>query len=307
MVATLEQFIDYSPIVDRPPLKWPNGARVAVWVAPNVEHYEFEPPPSRYRVPWPRVPQPDVMHYGYRDYGNRVGFWRMLEVFDQYKVRGTVSLSIALLEHFPEVGRAMVERDWAFMSHGLYNTRYLFGATVEEERAFYRDCIETLRRHTGKQLKGMLGPAFSATMNTPDLMAEAGLVYHVDWFVDDQPFPIKVKNGRLVGVPYSREINDALLFSNPGGFEGEYFLEIAKRQFDVLYEEGAESGRVMCIALHPFLIGQPHRLKYLADTLEYITRHEGVWMATADEIAEHYLTHYHDAEMARLNPAQRRI
>jgi peptidoglycan/xylan/chitin deacetylase (PgdA/CDA1 family) len=304
--VTLEQFINYSPIVDRPAVKWPHGARVALWVAPNLEHYEYQPPPSRYREPWPRVPHPDVMNYAYRDYGNRVGFWRMLEVFDQYKLRGTVSLNMAVLEHFPEVGAAMLKRDWAFMSHGIYNTRYLFGMTLEDERAFYRDTIETLHRHTGRRLKGMLGPAFSASANTPDLMAEAGLLYHVDWFVDDQPFPINVKQGRLVGVPYSRELNDALLFVNPGGFEGDYFAEICKRQFDVLYEEGAESGRVMCIALHPYLIGQPHRLKYLAEALAYITGHDGVWLATGDEIAEHYLLHHHDAELARLNPSHRR-
>lgn len=299
MAATFEQFITYSPITDRPPIKWPNNARVALWVAPNVEHYEFQPTPSACRDAWPRMPHPDVMNYSYRDYANRVGFWRMLEAFDHYKLRATVSLNVAVLEHFPEVRDAMVERDWEFMSHGLYNTRYLYGMSVEEEREFYRDCVETVRRHTGKQLRGMLGPAFTATMNTPDLMAEAGFTHHVDWFVDDQPFPIHVKKGRLIGVPYSREVNDALLFQNPS-FDADFFLEVCKRQFDVLYEEGAESGRVMCIALHPYLVGQPHRIKYLADAFGYILGHEDVWATTADEIAEYYLANYYDQEIARL-------
>ena len=299
MTATLEQFITYSPITDRPPIRWPNDARVALWLAPNIEHYEYQPPPSKYRDAWPRVPHPDVMQYSYRDYGNRIGFWRMLEVFDHYQLRATVSLNVAVLEHFPEIRDAMVQRDWDYMSHGIYNTRYLFGASVEEEREFYRDTIATVRKHTGKQLKGMLGPGFSSTVNTPDLMAEAGFVYHVDWFVDDQPFPINVKQGKLIGIPYTRDLNDALLFRNPG-FEADYFLEICKRQFDVLYEEGAESGRVMCIALHPGLIGQPHRVKYFADALAYILGHKGVWAATADEIAEYYLANYYEHEMTRL-------
>jgi len=212
-----------------------------------------------------------------------------------------------VLEHYPEIGEAMLKRDWAFMSHGIYNTRYLFGMSIDEEREFYRDTIDTLFKHTGKKLKGMLGPGFSATLNTPNLMAEAGLTYHVDWFVDDQPFPINVDSGKLVGVPYSRELNDALVFVNPGGFEGEYMLDICKRQFDVLMEEGSDSGRVMCIALHPYIIGQPYRIDYLRQILDYVARHEGTWMTTADEIADHYLRHYHDQELARLKNTSRRI
>jgi allantoinase len=300
MAASFEQFIAYSPMPKRPRLQWPNGARVALWVAPNVEHYEFQPPPSRWRAAWPRVPQPDVMNYSYRDYANRVGFWRMLEVFDTHRIRATVSLNVSVMEHFPEVRDAMIDRDWAFMSHGLYNTRYLYGMTVAEEREFYRDTIDTVYRYTGKRMKGMLGPAFTATVNTPDLMAEAGMIYQADWFVDDQPFPINVKTGNLVGVPYSREINDAFLFQNQS-FDADYLVETCKRQFDVLYEEGAESGRVMCIALHPYLVGQPHRVKYLDEAIAYILRHEGVWATTADEIAEYYLTNYYERDRALLN------
>lgn len=299
MTATLEQFITYSPITDRPPIRWPNNARVALWVVPNVEHYEFQPTPNKYRDAWPRVPHPDVMHYSYRDYGNRVGFWRMLEVLDHYRVRATVSINVAVLEQFPEIRDAMTARNWEFMSHGIYNTRYLYGMSIDEEREFYRDTAATLLKHTGKQMKGMLGTAFTATVNTSDLMAEAGLIYHVDWFVDDQPFPIKVKKGKLVGIPYSRELNDALLFQGPS-FEADYFVDICKRQFDVLYEEGAHSGRVMCIALHPYLIGQPHRVKYLAEILSYVLGHKGVWAATGDEIAQYYLDNYYDAELTRL-------
>ena len=134
-------YITYSPIIDRPKIQWPNNARVALWIAPNIEFYEYQPPPNKYRNAWPRVPHPDVMHYSYRDYGNRVGFWRMLEVFDRYQVRATVSLNMAVLDHFPEIRDAMVERDWEFMSHGIYNTRFLFGLSEEEERAFYQDTI----------------------------------------------------------------------------------------------------------------------------------------------------------------------
>ena len=283
---------DYSPIIDRPIIKWPNDARVALWVAPNVEHYDYLPPHNPHQNAWPRTPHPDVMSYAYMDYGNRVGFWRLLELFDKHNIRCTPALNVAVLDHYPEIRDAMVERDWDFMSHGVYNTRYLWGATEEEERDFYQDTIDTIRRHTGKQLKGMLGPALTNTERTPDLMAEAGLIYHTDWFHDDQPFPMKVKQGRLITVPYSIETNDGA--ANMLGFEADYLAQIIKDQFDVLYKEGAESGRVMCIALHPYWSGQAHRIRYLDDAFSYIFSHDGVWQATADQIADYYMEHYYD-------------
>lgn len=288
--------VDYSPIIDRPAIKWPNNARVALWIAPNIEHYEYLPDYDGLRNPWPRMPYPDVQQYAYRDYGNRVGFWRMVEVLDAYQIKCCVSLNMAVLEHYPEIAEAMVKRDWDFMSHGIYNTIYLYTYSEEQERAFYRDCIDTLKRHTGKQLKGMLGPAITGTERTPDLMAEAGLIYHTDWMHDDQPVPIKVKSGKLVSVPYSIELNDVSVFRNH--FEGEYFVRICKAQFDQLYKEGMESGRVMCIALHPYLIGQPHRIRYLDQVLSYIMSHDAVWQTTADEIAAYYLAHYYDQAVA---------
>ncbi len=289
---------DYSPIIERPAIHWPDNARVALWVAPNIEHYEFLPPHNPHQDAWPRVPHPDVMNYARMDYGNRVGLWRLMEVLDKHNIRCTVALNMAVLEHYPEVRDAMVERDWAFMSHGIYNSHYLYGASQEEERAFYQDNIQTLKKYTGKQLKGMLGPALTNSENTPDLMAEAGLIYHTDWFHDDQPFPVKVRQGRLISVPYSIETNDGVM--NRNGFEADYFAQVIKDQFDVLYREGAESGRVMCIALHPYWSGQPSRGSYLDDALGYIMSHDGVWQTTADDIADYYMEHYYDEMVAHL-------
>ena len=292
----------YSPIIDRPPLKWPNDARVAFWVAPNVEFYEYLPDFDGVRNAWPRTPSPDVREYGYRDYGNRVGFWRMVEVLDKYRIKCGVSLNLAVLEHHPEILEAMLQRKWDFMSHGIYNTRYLYACSEDEEREFYRDCIATLKRHTGKQLKGMLGPAFSGTERTPDLIAEAGLTYLAGWAHDDQPTPMKVKSGRLITVPYSVELNDSPIFLS--NHEGDYFFRICKAQFDQLYKEGEQGGRVMCIAIHPWRIGSPHRIKYLDAILRYIMSHDGVWQATSDEIADYYMANCYDKAVthaAKLN------
>ena len=285
---------DYSPIVDRPRIAWPHGARVALWVAPNIEHYEFLPPRNPYQNPWPRVPHPDILNYARMDYGNRVGLWRLMEVFDRHELRCTAALNVAVLEHYPEIREAMLRRNWDFMSHGIYNTQYLWGVSEEAERTFFEDTKDTLMRLTGKRLKGMLGPALTNSERTVDLLADAGLCYHADWFHDDQPFPLKTRNdSRVISMPYSIETNDGVM--NRQGFEADYFSQIIKDQFDVLYEEGAQNGQVMCIALHPYWSGRPNRIKYLDDAFSYILSHEYVWKTTADDIADYYLEHYYDS------------
>ena len=291
--------VKYLPITDRPRVRWPNDARVALWIAPNVEHYEFLPPRDPQRNTWVRSPHPDVQGYGYRDYGNRVGFWRMVEVLDRYGIVATASTNLAVFDHYPEVGSAMVERGWEIMSHGIYNTRYISSVDETAERAFYIECIEALRRLSGQQLRGMLGPAVSNTALTPDLMAEAGLIYHADWFHDDQPVPLATRSGqRLVSVPYSMELNDVPVFTQHR--DTDEFVAMARAQLDVLRREADDSagGRVMCVALHPYLMGMPHRVDGLAAMLDYLMSHDDVWQTTASQIAQHYLDHHYDDAVA---------
>ena len=293
-MTSIRDLAPYSPIVTRPPITWPNGARLALWIVPNIEFYEFDPPPAVGRETWDRVPSyPDVREYSFRDYGNRVGLWRMLDLLDEFQVRATVSLNIALLDHFPEIGEAIVDRGWAVMSHGLYNTRFLYGMTEEEEREFYRDNIDSLARLTGLQLKGILTPAVTNTPRTPALIAEAGLVYHADWVHDDQPVPILVPSGRLISMPYSYDLNDAPLWDGRP-YSADYLVDVCRRQFDRLYAEGEANGMVMCVALHPYQIGQPHHAEVLREILDYLCGRDDVWYATGDEIAEYYLQNYYD-------------
>jgi allantoinase len=296
--------LDYSPIIARPVIRWPNNARVAFWISPNVMFYEYSPPANPFRDPWPRCPHPDVRSYGHQDYGNRVGFWRMLETIDKHRMPCTACVNVATLQHFPEIRQAMIDRDWNYMSHGIYNTRFLWGLSEDEERALYRDVIDTIRELTGKPVLGALGPGpQSNSPHTPDLLAESGFLFQTDWFQDDQPFPIKVRQGRLISLPYTLEISDSsVIGTGPGAaWEGDDFAEMIKRQFDTLYEEGAESGRVMCISLHAYLIAQPHRARYLDQALGYILSHKEVWATTAEEIAEYYMAHCYDDVLAHVS------
>ena len=260
----------------------------------------MEPPKNPARAAWAR-PAPDVLNYGYRDYGNRVGFWRLLDAMKRCGMRGSVSLNVAVCEHHPEIIQACAAEDWEFYSHGTYNTRYLMGMDEAQERAVIQDSIDTILKHTGQKLDGWLAPALTYTDNTLDLVAEMGLTYICDLFHDDQPGPVKVRQGRLTSVPYSLEMNDVIVY-NINLVQPRRYADILKRQFDRLYAEGEKSGTVMCIPLHPYLVGQPYRMAAFEEALSYITSHDKVWLATGREIAKHFNDHYYDAFAAAAQP-----
>ena len=285
---SLHDRIPYQAITDRPPMQWPGGAGVAVWVVPNVEHYEYLPPPGAVD-PYPRMPHPDVRKFAYHDYGNRVGFWRMLEVLDRYEIPATASLNTAVLDHYPQIADAMMSRDWDFMCHGLYNTRYLTGMTRQQEHDFVGVCNTVLRRHTGRTYGGMLGPNITGNPWTPEVMAEHGMIYHADWVHDELPSPLRVEgHADLVALPYSYELNDAPLLMR-SSIEGPDYVRRCITQFDQLVRDaqGSGCGRMMALPLHPFVIGQPHRISALDQVLAHV-RAGGAWIATASDIVGHY-------------------
>jgi peptidoglycan/xylan/chitin deacetylase (PgdA/CDA1 family) len=297
-----QTWLDYLPIAERPPLVWPGDARIAVWICPNVLFYELSAPPDPWINAWSRM-TPDVMMYGRQEFGPRVGFWRMLDILDRHAVPCTAVINTAALQRYPEICRAVVERGWDLLGHGMTNTRFICGHSEDEERAHYRDMLAMVRDSTGLAMTGMGGPGpQAATESTPDLLAEAGFLYYADMFQDDQPFPIRVRNGRLISMPYSVELNDVPIVST--AFEGDQFVTTVKRQFDRLYAEGSESGRVMCLAVHPAVIGQPQRAKYLDAALSYLKSFPDVWFATGRQIAEHYLATSYDAVAQRIKTFQ---
>ena len=284
---------DFWPYRGRPKIEWPGGAKLAFWVAPNLEFYEIDPPKNPSRASWAK-PHPDVVGYGHRDYGNRVAHWRMLDVMAKHGVPGSVSLSVAMCQHHPEVVESANAAGWEFFSHGIYNTRYTYGMDEAQERAIIEDSIRTVWEATGQTIKGWLAPALTHTTRTMDLIAEYGMTYTCDMFQDDQPQPVHVQQGKLISMPYSLEVNDHYGFfvynMTPRGY-----CEALKRQFDRLLEEGETSGTVMCVPLHAYLIGQPHRIGPFDEFLAYVKQQPGVWVTTAAEIADHYYQHYYDA------------
>lgn len=276
----------YSPMIDRPPLRWPNGARVALWVIPNIEHFLFDRPATSNSQATVRL-VPDVLNYSWRDYGVRVGIWRLMEVMQKHGVRGTVALNSDVCKHYPRIVQEGNKLGWEWMGHGITNSVLLDQQTEDEERALIREVVATIADGTGKRPRGWLSPAMSETHRTLDLLAEAGIEYVGNWTNDEQPYSMRVKTGSMTSMPYSSEINDipAVLGQHKSG---EEFAQMICDQFDVLYEDGAKNGRVMSICLHPFLIGVPHRSKYFERALAHITSRQEVWLATGSEILDHY-------------------
>lgn len=284
---------DYLPYRHRPQIRWPNDARVALWIAPNIEFYELEPPPNPQRKPWPR-PTPDVVGYATRDWGNRVGQQRMMRVLDRFGLRGSVSLSTAMCIHHPEVIAMAAERGWEFFSHGVYNTRYAYGMDEAQERAMIEESMAVITEHTGQHCDGYLAPALSHTERTIDLFAEAGGLYTCDLFHDDQPTPVRTRSGRrLVSVPYSLELNDTIVYV-VNRIEPRRYGQMIRDAFDRLYAEGERSGTVLCVPLHAYQVSHPHRLRAVEEALDYICGHGGVWKTTGREIARHFLDHHYD-------------
>jgi peptidoglycan/xylan/chitin deacetylase (PgdA/CDA1 family) len=289
----------YEALPTRPRVTWPGGKTVAVWHAPNVEHYDFIP--SGQGSPQGRTQAPDVQHYMHRDAGNRVGFWRMLRVVDRYEMPSTVSLSLAVLEEMPEVRDAMFERDWEIMSHGISNLRPIYGYSYEEEDEFLavsQRLAETY--YGGRRIKGMLGPKISGTDNTCDLMVKHGMTYHADWIHDEQPRPLRtLGDGRLISIPYSYTLNDVpLLYAKH--YSGQYFVDLVKAQIDRLLRDAEDDGqgRVACVATHPFVTGQPYQQRYLEEVFDYLRGDERIWVTRAGEITDHYLEHHYDEQLA---------
>ncbi|MCX5536828.1 polysaccharide deacetylase family protein [Streptomyces sp. NBC_00006] len=187
--------------------------------------------------------------------------------------------------HYPQIIEAGRARGWAWLAHGRTNSVLQAGMTPQEEREYLADVVTTIEKATGRRPRGWMGPALTETFHTPRLLAELGLDYVLDWTADDQPFLLNEPG--MLSVPYSVELNDLALFTLHG-MTGPDFLQLVKDQFDQLYADAADSGRVMALALHPFVIGQAFRTRYLAQALAYICGHPGVWLTTSDEIAEHY-------------------
>ena len=277
---------DYSPIALRPIVPMPNGARVAVWITPNVEHYHWGSPGIALTQMTTQL-KPDVLNHAWRDYGARVGIWRVMEILERQGIVATAALNSEVCDQYPEIVEAGTKLGWEWMAHGPSNSMLFTGMPEEAERPIIAGVLDTIAKQTGKRSRGWLGPALTETDHTLDLLAEAGIEYVADWCNDELPYAMKTRKGALYAIPYTLEIGDIPCFLERGG-SGEDFYQMVVDQFDTLYEEGAKRPRVLSIAIHPFLIGHPFRAKHLERAIDYMRKRDQVWFATGGAIIDWY-------------------
>jgi len=299
---TQSKHYKYVPIIDREPLKLPDGARVAVTPYINIEHFPADVPGTAL-IPGTAIFTPDPLNYGWRDYGNRVGLWRMMELMDKLGMRGTVCLNSDIIREYPRIIDEGKARNWAWIGHGINNAPANFIGNAKgpdgnlnmldeaKEREIIGSVLSSMEEAIGRPTKGWLSPFLTHTDNTPNILAENGVEYLCDYTADDHPFPFQTQSGSLIAVPYTVELNDIPAFMNVG-VSSEAFGDMICDQFDVLYEEGATNARIMPICLHTFFVGQPNKFKHLKRAFEYIASHDDVWLTTGDDVNDWYRQNY---------------
>jgi allantoinase len=285
---------DWSPLnAGRPVLAWPERARVALCVVVNLEHMEWSRPPGTYQLPnlaggYGQGPFPDVTAWSHREYGHRVGIFRVLDALDKHGVKPTIAMDAITADHYPFLVRHCRKRGDEVIGHGISVSRMITSRmSEEEERDYIRASVQSLTRAIGTAPLGWLGPEYGESTRTPRLLAQAGIRYVCDWVNDEQPYPLKVPQGELYALPISLPVDDLNALWDRR-MDIDRYGAMIKETFDALYREGAHSGRLLVLHLHPWLIGQPFRIGCLEDALSHIMRREGVWTATGAEIVDWY-------------------
>lgn len=276
----------YRAIKGRPTYDWPNGTRLAVYIGLNIEHFAFGE--GLGAELGPSSPQPDVLNYAWRDYGNRVGIWRMLDLFDQLRWPTTALVNSSIYAYCPEVMDAVRRRGDEVAGHGRTNSERQGTLDEAAERVLIAEATAAITQHEGKPPSGWLGPWISESRATPDFLAEAGYAYLLDWCMDDQPVWMATRRGgRILSVPYPQELNDipSIVARKDSASQ---FADMVVDQFDEMLDQASDGPLVMGIALHPYVVGQPYRLRQLRRALKHIDAHrDRIWLARAGDIAAH--------------------
>ena len=268
----------YSAIVDRPDFTWPQEKRLAFYVALNMEHFSYGEGLGISMSPG--IPHPNTYNWAWREYGNRVGVWRLLDLFTDLELPISVLLNSELYDHSPEIVAAFRARGDEIVGHGRTNSEHQNDFDEAGEAALIREATETIARHEGRPPTGWLSPGVNPSDVTPDLLQEAGYTYILDWPMDDQPVWIKTRRGRLLSLPYPHEVNDIPMIMLHHGDAGA-FADMIIDNFEEMLEQSQNQPLVYCVSLHAFIVGQPYRLRHLRRALSHICKHrDNLWITT---------------------------
>jgi len=275
----------YSAITRRPDYRWPEGRRLAVYLGFNLEHFAFGE--GLGAALGPRTPEPDVLNYSWRDYGNRVGAWRCLELFEAMQLPVGALVNTALYDYCPELVEAFAKRGDELIGHGHTNAERQGEMKEDDERDLLTYCRDRIRRESGTAPSGWLSPWISESFATPDLLAETGYRYTLNWCHDDQPVPMATRSGApLWSIPYPQELNDIPMIV-ARQMDGRDFADLIVDNFDEMLQQSRAQPLVMGIALHPYIVGQPYRLRHLRRALEHIAAaRDALWWTTPGRICD---------------------
>jgi peptidoglycan/xylan/chitin deacetylase (PgdA/CDA1 family) len=279
---------DWSMLPRRKPVAWPGGARIALWVVPALEWFPLNMAGQPFKPPGAmQTAYPDLRHYTLRDYGNRVGIFRIMQALGRHGIPATVAVNAAVAVRYPSLIKQCNSLGWEIMANGLdMDHLHHGGLDSAEETRWVEQSLALLRQASGQAVRGWLSPAKSESFQTLDLLAQAGLDYVCDWVNDDMPYAMRTTGGPLVAMPHPIDIDDYTILVNNHHTEDDFRDQLIDH-FDVLYRESSvDNGRVMAISLHPWVIGQPYRIRALEEALAHIMRHRGVWAATGSQILD---------------------
>jgi allantoinase len=287
----------WSPLnTNRGVLAWPGKARVALCVIVNLGHVEWHHPAGSYQPPnlaggYGPGPFPDVTAWSHREYGHRVGIFRVLDVLDEYGVKPTIAMDALTVDNYPFLVRHCLGRGGEIIAHGLSVSQMITSRMSEpQEREYIRTSVQALTRATGTAPVGWLGPEYGESTRTPQLLAESGLRYVCDWVNDEQPYPLNVSQGELYALPIALPVDDVNALWDRR-IDIDRYRDMIKETFETLYDDGAINGRLLVLHLHPWLIGQPFRIGCLNEALGHVIQRQGVWSATGSEIIAWYRGH----------------
>ena len=282
----------WSQLHTRPKVQWPNQARVALWVIPALEWFPLDMKGKPFKPPGAMVTSyPDLRHYTLRDYGNRVGIFRIMRALEARGIKASVATNAAVAVRYPALIKACVAKGWEILANGLdMDHLHYEGLPRDEEQRLVTTTLDILRNAagaaSGQRVRGWLSPAKSESFATPDLVAAAGCDYLCDWVNDDMPYAFNTASGPITAMPHPCDIDDYQILINNHHTEDD-FRDALCDQFDVLYRESAtQGGRVMAISLHPWITGQPYRIGALEQALDHILSRRGVWPATGAQIVD---------------------
>lgn len=277
---------DWSLLSQRVPVSWPGNAKLALWVNVGLQFYPLNQQGKPFAVPGGMtMPYPDLRHFSLRDYGNRVGIFRFLRAFDRYGIRPTFAINTQLAERAPYLLQRILERDDEIICHGWnMDSLHYGGMPRDEEAQLIEKSLSRLRQLSGQAVTGWISPARNESENTPELLAENGIEYFCDWVNDDTPYSFRTASGELIAMPLSNELEDRFVLMNNLHSEQSWQEQVCDACDFLLQEAETSGGRILALNIHPWMLGQPHRIARLESALAYITSREGVWNAPAGEI-----------------------